>query len=318
VLSKRTWATDAGLDFDEEQKNMSTEPKPAPPMIARGSDVPFGAPSRPDYGFSESRTETLAIRAMDLLMERADQGKWVTINGNPVKIDDDGVVLSGPMKGRKLDDAKGNGRTSPAQEEFLEKSRKIGFTSTHNAGGPNFDTGGKWQADKMGQAAYGFQTSSGTGYQVLVQRDEQFNGADVDSHYLQFFDENDSVNITGSGKAHEVFGNVVPAVVAYVAEKKPSVMYFSAAERSRQRLYDRLTKSMTKTLDSYVAYGQTAPAGRMYVIAKKDVVPKLRGTLGEVLAESTQGPAWEKIEPEFDPAWLTPEGWEDEEPSEEK
>jgi hypothetical protein len=37
----------------------------------------------------------------------AEEGRWVTINGTPVKIDGDGVMLTGPLKGRDLDALKG-------------------------------------------------------------------------------------------------------------------------------------------------------------------------------------------------------------------
>jgi hypothetical protein len=72
VMSKRTWANDSGLDYDEEQANQTEEPKPAPKVVK----VPFGGPMQQQLPFDESenphRTETLAIRAMDLLMERAN------------------------------------------------------------------------------------------------------------------------------------------------------------------------------------------------------------------------------------------------------
>jgi hypothetical protein len=40
VMSKRSWANDSGLDYDEEQQNLSAEPKPAPEVV----QVPFGGP----------------------------------------------------------------------------------------------------------------------------------------------------------------------------------------------------------------------------------------------------------------------------------
>ena len=68
ILSKRTWATDSGLDYDEEQKNMQTEPKPAPAPVLG----PDGLPMKPAFGgFGGPSTESLALRAMDLLLEQA-------------------------------------------------------------------------------------------------------------------------------------------------------------------------------------------------------------------------------------------------------
>jgi hypothetical protein len=71
VMSKRTWANDSGLDYDEEQQNTATEPKPAPKVVqVPGS--PFGGGQKQlPFGKDEARTESLAIRAMDLLLEQS-------------------------------------------------------------------------------------------------------------------------------------------------------------------------------------------------------------------------------------------------------
>lgn len=69
IMSKRTWASDSGLDYDEEQKNIATEPKPAPPPMVglNGQPSPFGT-SQP-FARTEARESSLAIRAMETLLE---------------------------------------------------------------------------------------------------------------------------------------------------------------------------------------------------------------------------------------------------------
>lgn len=68
ILSKRTWAGDADLDYDEEQANIAAEPKPkTPPQL-----LPFTATQQPRG--TEFRTESLAIRAIDVLMDRKRGG----------------------------------------------------------------------------------------------------------------------------------------------------------------------------------------------------------------------------------------------------
>lgn len=53
----------------------------------------------------------------------AEDGRWVTINGNAVKIDDDGTILAGPLKGKKLGKPKAAGKTKQPPDETRKKSR---------------------------------------------------------------------------------------------------------------------------------------------------------------------------------------------------
>jgi hypothetical protein len=109
VKSKRTIAAENDLDYDEEQQNMADEPKQEPPASPFGNPFggsPFGPPKPPQFeqqhpmaGRAAALLEALAERVAPL---REDKGKWITIKGNPVKISDDGTVLTGPMKGTKL------------------------------------------------------------------------------------------------------------------------------------------------------------------------------------------------------------------------
>lgn len=58
---------------------------------------------------------------------------------------------------------------------------------------------------------------------------------------LSFFDDRGSISRTGKGDAVEVFRNVNVATIAYVKEKKPEMLRFSAVGDSRVKLYSRLS-----------------------------------------------------------------------------
>lgn len=56
----------------------------------------------------------------------AEKGRWVTIRGNAVKIDDDGTVLTGALKGTKLGKAKGGAEAADTggDDQWLSKQDK--------------------------------------------------------------------------------------------------------------------------------------------------------------------------------------------------
>ena len=254
------------------------------------------------------------------------EGRWITIRGNAVKISDDGEILTGPMKGEKLggdkpspkDDGEKQNRSKRVLDEVIEKASSIKHKRVKDASSADFNAR-EWARDSMGQAAYGFRTSNGAGYEVLVTRDETFQGIDVKTDYVQFLDEKQNYKVTGAGKAHEVFSNVVPAVVSYVKEAKPPVMTFTATEPSRQRLYDRLVRATSAALPEYKAYSQDDKSGRSYIVVHRSARSKFAAAIKNelVAVESIQHSEWIPIEPEIDPDWFEPEGWEDEEDEDE-
>ena len=65
VMSKRTWAADMGLDYDEERQQIALEPKPEPEPQPMGFGSPFGVGP---MGRSP-RLEALAERALARLLE---------------------------------------------------------------------------------------------------------------------------------------------------------------------------------------------------------------------------------------------------------
>ena len=74
LLSKRTWAADSGLDYDEEQKEIAQQPREPSPMVDPMTGLPLQAPGIGGNPFAarqafQARTESLAVRAVDLLLE---------------------------------------------------------------------------------------------------------------------------------------------------------------------------------------------------------------------------------------------------------
>jgi hypothetical protein len=58
IMSKRTWAADHGLDYDEEQTRIAAEPKPPIPIVQ-----PMPVANQP---YSESRIQELANHALEM------------------------------------------------------------------------------------------------------------------------------------------------------------------------------------------------------------------------------------------------------------
>jgi hypothetical protein len=99
--------------------------------------------------------------------------------------------------------------------------------------------------------------------------------------------------ITQTGHAFTVFATVIDVMKAFVARQHPSVIYFSAYESSRAKLYDRFITQVGASVPGYVGHKLTAamrpqggwtrlPTGRLatapdwidndnYVIAKKAI-----------------------------------------------
>lgn len=139
VLSKKTWAEEVGLDYDEQRANIESEPVEAPPGMGGPGGGPPGMPPGgpggdpnasggpgggqagrpfPRVSSGTERAEGLAFSVAErvILRERklleadgeteSEGDVWRTINGTPVLIGDDGVIKTGPLKGRDLDDVK--------------------------------------------------------------------------------------------------------------------------------------------------------------------------------------------------------------------
>ena len=186
---------------------------------------------------------------------------------------------------------------------------------------------GVWGLDSEGDRAYVFETKAGNEYQVWAVEGSGGPTARLGEPVTEigFHDADGHYGITGAGNALEVFRRVTESTTALIQEKEYPIIYFSAAEPSRQKLYDRLVKSIAKDLPQYSAVAGTYPSGiRGYVIAGKDKIADIMDKLSnydvepKVLVEGTRAvskPAkmkWDILEPEKNPAWFEDESeWDD-------
>lgn len=182
-----------------------------------------------------------------------------------------------------------------------------------------------WGKDDDGDAVYKFQTSKGAKYTVNI-----FSGAYGGQAVpeLTFQDQDGSYAVTGAGGAHEVFGKVVPAVLAYVAKKNLPMLSFSAAEESRQKLYDRLVWTVATVNPQYTAMTISAPGDtRRYVVVRRDKKEEFNDMLNKFALEHGPDLKVETLVKSYAPsprptvqvlppateqqmaAWLTPAGW---------
>lgn len=209
--------------------------------------------------------------------------------------------------------------SSSDRHEYLYQFQRDHKDETRFTGGPEDRVEGIWGKDSDGDRVYNFSTKSGTEYQIDAYERDSYGLGKVTN--IAFNDADGKYEITGSGNALDVFRNVSSAVAAFANKEKPDVMAFTAAEPSRQKLYDRLVKTVAKSVPDYAAIGITRGGGgvKQYIVAKRDKMPDvidkakdlsagLPYTL-DVLANAAI--EIEHIEPEFDPKWFTEVAWKD-------
>lgn len=179
----------------------------------------------------------------------------------------------------------------------------------------------KWYVDSDGDGVLTFETDSGAEYKVSAVYNYNPSGTPIPD--MQFSDNSGSFKVTGAGEAFQVFTKVVPAMVAYISKKDLPVATFSAAEESRQKLYDRLVKTVASIVPGYFAAYVNKGTTRYYMIGKvgmkEELLAKTEEKTGIKPQMLVQGIAaslgiddhaqWNEIAPEVDPAWFTVDGW---------
>ena len=160
-----------------------------------------------------------------------------------------------------------------------------------------------WCRDSYGDGLLEFSTSGGSKYKVAaINTGKAVAGVPVVD--MQFRDDSGSFKVTGAGAAFEVFSNVVPAVVSYLKVKNVKLATFSASEPSRQKLYDRLVKTVAKTLPEYFAVTSMSGSTKYYGVIRREMreqyeqYAKEKGLVSEVL-----------VNERYEPSWWTVEGW---------
>ena len=183
----------------------------------------------------------------------------------------------------------------------------------------------KWGVDGNGDPAYAFE-AAGQRFDITTYKN-RVAGHDVFD--IQFSDEDGRFSVTGKGGvagAAEVFKKVSTAVTALLRKKDLPIITFSAAEThkdnpnishtSRQRMYDRLVKTIAKLTLDYGAMAACSMDGtKHYVVAKKDLMPEVKEKFLRVSGEpevlaSLEQEGWMDIAPEIQDAWFLSSGWE--------
>ncbi len=173
----------------------------------------------------------------------------------------------------------------------------------------------KWglASDDSDNAAYVFEVPGGEEpleYTINVWDRKRANPT------LVFSDAKGSYKVTGKAgprAAAEVFRNVTAATVRWLDVNEPETLSFSAAEESRQKLYDRLVKTTSAALPQYAAYAKQNSGYRQYILVRRDALEANKQSLtspgGELfnyepLVESVR---LREIDRWFEPsAWIQP------------
>lgn len=169
-----------------------------------------------------------------------------------------------------------------------------------------------WAKTSEGGGLLRFSTSSGAEYRIHA---EPSTSLGVPSINLTFADEAGDFGVTGAGGAHEVFGRVTAAIAAYVQTKSPELITFTAAEKSRRKLYDRLTKTLARVDTTYAAWTVDKPAARQYIVFKRPLTSKIEeefrrvAGLGKVATEQVR-PLVNQQFYDLEESWFTSEGWD--------
>lgn len=202
-------------------------------------------------------------------------------------------------------------RVSRAMSAILDEARGIEFQQT-----PGASTNDVWRG--RGSRAFAsndtallvFKTSKGREFTITAQPDRGYPTE------VMFVDNEGSTLETGRGEAHEVFGKVSAAMIAYADKTQSDALSFTGSGASRVRLYHTLAKAFTRMRPDYEAYGGGDDSyAEFYLVKRGTPMHRKVAHSDEFLAQKIESvqPQLVEIEPEFDPAWLTPEWWDDEE-----
>lgn len=172
-----------------------------------------------------------------------------------------------------------------------------------------------WYEDEDGGAWLQFKTSGGDDFLVNIYSTQTSMGP---VKTVEFRDAGGSYKVTGAGNAFEVFGKVVPAVVAYVQKHQPDPLYFTAAEESRRKLYDRLVRTVASVVPGYSAVatvkGDDLHSSRYYVLTKREnreaMESKLRGGRAVDAGGNKVDVLVKSLSCYVNPSWWSAKGWE--------
>jgi hypothetical protein len=128
-----------------------------------------------------------------------------------------------------------------------------------------------WQRDEDGDHVYHFTSSAGVPYQIMATRSNDHGHPNLTVSFANKSPTGNDYGITGDGGAHDVFSTITPALSALIQHHGPHSIQFTAASGSRQKLYDRLVKTIAALHPEYKAYASgDETTGRSYVVAHRD------------------------------------------------
>jgi hypothetical protein len=218
--------------------------------------------------------------------------------------------------------ARDNYDNSDDRHKYLRRFHK---DNPERFSGENTNPRDKWLVDKDKDRSLFFDTKAGETYEIWDQS-RSAPELGIKWREIGFNDSSGSFDVTGKGSAVEVIGKASSSIVALLKAEQYDIASFTAAEKSRQKLYDRLTKTISSVLPEYAALAKSSESGpKRYVVVKKSKLEETKKLLesqpGKVEVISNAQPKtdpgfiggkWELVTAELREEWFTEAGWADE------
>ena len=137
-------------------------------------------------------------------------------------------------------------------------------------------------------SSFSVETDSGTRtFQANVSENQY---GSMDMHTFSFSDDSGGYELSGRGNAMQVMRKAVVTLGAFVREKAPSVVYFTAAsdEKSRVKLYKFFATRASMIFPGYVGVEITGSSTGEYAIVHKDELHRTLDASKELFGGSRQ------------------------------
>ena len=146
-------------------------------------------------------------------------------------------------------------------EVFTKPKGKIKWTSKSST---------KWEGTfAVGDRVFEFTANMGGADESMIHPVKLSKEELEDVWELQFVQKwpDYSLEITGGGKAIEVFNNALVAAKEFIKRQKPKYINFSAKEMNRMKLYNAMVKKLSRGL----GYNPLLATGGIYLLKSKRV-----------------------------------------------
>ena len=74
--------------------------------------------------------------------------------------------------------------------------------------------------------------------------------------------DTDTYGVSRTGHAFSVFATVIAVMKEFIAKHRPAIIYFTATESSRAKLYDRFMKGVPRAVSGYLGHKLTGQSRR--------------------------------------------------------